>query len=171
VDAGTKSLLAKALRTGRGLTPGGLKNRVMVVPRVQLITLLLVCLAASPVAIIAVWSIRHAVIEFADPCTVWDYPPEQPVQVHIGPHDACRSRSVHTESKALAAITAAIVPGGVLLAALLAVAGAALSRRRVLIAAGIGMLAETIVVFSIAPLTLVAGVSFLLLSKRLQSSG
>jgi hypothetical protein len=62
------------------------------------------------------------------------------------------------------------VPGGVLVAALLAVTGAALSRRRVLIAAGIGMLAETVVVFTIAPLTLVVGVSFLLLSKRLQSS-
>jgi hypothetical protein len=53
---------------------------------------------------------------------------------------------------------------------MLAVAGAALSRRRLVIAAGIGMLTETLVVFTIAPLTLVVGVSFLLLSKRLQAS-
>jgi hypothetical protein len=138
------------------------------VRRLQLVTLLLVFLAASPVAAIAIWSISHAAIEFADSCAIWDYPPERPV--HIGPYDACRTRSIHTESKAYAAIRAAIVPGGVLLAALLAMAGAVLSRRRVLIAAGIGMLVETIGVFTIAPLTLVAGVSFLLLSKRLQPS-
>jgi hypothetical protein len=53
---------------------------------------------------------------------------------------------------------------------MLAVAGAALSHRRLVIAAGIGMLTETLVVFTIAPLTLVVGVSFLLLSKRLQAS-
>ncbi len=61
-----------------------------------------------------------------------------------------------------------MVPGGLLAAAILAVMGAALSRRGVLLAAGIGMLAETVVVFTLAPLTLVAGVSFLLLAKRLQ---
>jgi hypothetical protein len=139
------------------------------VPRVQLITLLLVFVAASPVAAIAIWSISQTVIELSDPCASWDHPPG-PVYMHVGPHDACREPSVHTESKARAAITAAIVPGGLLLSAILAVAGAALSYRRVVIAAGIGMLTETLVVFTIAPLTLVVGVSFLLLSKRLQPS-
>ena len=142
----------------------------VILHRVQIITLLLVFAAAAPVAAIATWSISQAVIELSDPCASWDYPPEQPVHVQIGPHDACRARSAHTESKARAAIRAAIVPGGLLLAAMLAVAGAALSRRRVVIAAGIVMLAETLVVFSIAPLTLVVGVSFLLLSKRIQPS-
>jgi hypothetical protein len=92
------------------------------------------------------------------------------VHLHVGPHDACREPSVHTESKARAAIRAAIVPGGLLLATTLAAAGAALSHRRLVIAAGIGMLIETLVVFTIAPLTLVVGVSFLLLSKRLQAN-
>jgi hypothetical protein len=142
----------------------------IVVPRAQLITLLLVFVAASPVAAIAIWSISHTVIEFSDPCASWDYPPEQPVYMHVGPHDACREPSIHTESKARAAIRAAIVPGGVLLSAILAVAGAALLRRRLVIAAGVGMLAETLAVFTIAPLTLVVGVSFLLLSRRLRLS-
>jgi len=142
----------------------------IIVPRVQLITLLLVFVAASPIAAIAIWSISHTVIELSDPCASWNYPPEQPVYMQVGPHDACRALSVHTESKARAAIRAAIVPGGLLLSATLAVTGAALSRRRVVITAGIGMLAETLVVFTIAPLTLVVGVSFLLLSKRLQPS-
>ena len=38
----------------------------------------------------------------------------------VGPHDACRAPSVHTESKARAAIRTAIVPGGLLVAAMLA---------------------------------------------------
>ena len=90
--------------------------------------------------------------------------------IHVGPHDACRTSSVHSESKARAAVRAALVPGGLLLAAMMAVAGAALSHRRVVIVAGIGMLTETLFVFTIAPLTLIVGVSFLLLSKRLHAS-
>jgi hypothetical protein len=142
----------------------------VVVPRVQLITVLLVFVTAAPVAAIAIWLISHTVIELSDPCTIWDYPPEQPMYLDVGPHDACRAPSVHTESKARAAIRTAIVPGGLLVAAMLAMAGAVLSRRRVVIAAGIGMLTETLVAFTIAPLTLLAGVSILLLSKRLPSS-
>jgi hypothetical protein len=138
------------------------------VSTVQRITVLLVFLAAAPVAAIAVWSIGHAVVEFYDPCATWDYPPQQPVHMQVGPHDVCRALSVHTESRARAAIRTAIVPGGLLVAAMLAIVGAVLSRRRVVIAAGIGMLAETFVVFSIFPLTLLAGLSLLLLSNRLQ---
>jgi hypothetical protein len=50
---------------------------------------------------------------------------------------------------------------------MLAIAGAAVSRRRVMIAAGIGMLIETLVVFTIAPLTLLVGLTFLLLARRI----
>lgn len=143
---------------------------LVVVPRVQRITVLLVVLAAAPIAAIAVWSISRTMIELSDPCAAWDNPPEQPMHAKIGPHDACRARSEHAESRSRAAIITAIVPGGLLLAAMLAIAGAVLSRRRVVITAGIGMLAETLVAFTIAPLTLVAGVSILLLSKRLRPS-
>ena len=139
-------------------------------PRVQRITVLLVVLAAAPVAAIAIWSISHTVIELSDPCATWDDPREQPMHAEIEPRDTCRARSVHAESRSGAALKTAIVPGGLLVAAMLAMAGAVLSRRRVLMAAGIGMLAETLVAFTIAPLTLVSGVSILLLSKRLQPS-
>jgi len=140
------------------------------VPSVQRITVLLAVLATAPVAAIAIWSISHTVIELSDPCATWDEAPEQPMHAQIGPHDSCRARSVHAESRNRAAIETAIGPGGLLVAAMLAMGGALLSRRRVLIAAGIGMLAETLVAFSMAPLTLVAGVSILLVSKRLQPS-
>lgn len=138
--------------------------------RRQLITLLLVFLATAPVAGIALWSIARAAVAVFDPCAKWGHAPDQPVYIHVGPNDPCREASVHSESKARAAIVAALVPGGLLSAALFAIAGAALSRRRMMWAAAIGMLAETIVVFTIAPLTLFVGVSLLLLTKRLQPS-
>jgi len=74
-----------------------------------------------------------------------------------------------SREKAQALILAAVVPGGLLAFALLAVAGAALSRRRLVISGAIGILAETIVVFTIAPLTLIIGVSLLFLSRRVHS--
>src|SRR3954447_469862 len=119
----------------------------------QLTMILLVFLAAAPAGGIAIWSIGRTAMELADPCATWDYPPDQPVHMHIGARDVCRQRSVHSESKARAVTRSALVPGGVLAAWLLAVAGAALLRRRLIIAAGIGMLLETCVVFTIAPLT------------------
>jgi hypothetical protein len=136
----------------------------------QLITLLLVFLATAPVAGIALWSIGRTVMELSDPCAEWGHPPGQPAYMHVGPQDPCRALSVHSESKARAVIIAVLVPGGVLVAAMLAMAGVALSRRKMMWTAAIGMLAETLVAFTIAPLTLLAGVSVLLLAKRLQPS-
>lgn len=135
-------------------------------PRAQLIRILLVFLVTAPVAAIAIWSTTRTVIELTDPCSTWDYPPGQPVHLHVGPHDVCRTASVHPESRVRAATRAALVPGVLLAAALLAMTGAILSRRRMMIASGTAMLLETIVVFTIAPLTLLAGVSILLLSVR-----
>ena len=135
-------------------------------PRVQLITLLLVCLLAAPIAGIALWSIGHTVTELLNPCVNWEYAPGQPIS--IGPHDPCRAVTAHAESKPRAFIIAATVPGGMLVACILAVAGAVLLRWRLLIAAGIGMLAETLFVLSIAPLTFVVGLIFIVLARRLR---
>lgn len=133
--------------------------------KVQLITLLLVCLSAAPTAGIALWSIAHTVTDLLDSCARWDYAPGEAISV--GPHDACRAITAHAESKPRALIKAATVPGGMLVASMLALVGAVLSRRRLLITAGIGMLAETLLVFSIAPLTLIVGLSFIVLAGRL----
>lgn len=137
--------------------------------RANLITLLLVCAAAAPVAGIAIWSISRTARELSDPCATWGYPPDQPMQLHVGPHDPCRAPSGHFESKASAAARAAIFPGGLLAATMLAVAGAALSRRWMILAAAVGMLIETFFVFTIAPLTLLVGLSFLFLASRVQA--
>jgi hypothetical protein len=138
--------------------------------RVPPITMLLVFVAAAPIAGIALWSLDRTVQELADPCATWDYPPGQPASNQVGPHDACRSLSAHMESKGRAVLRAALVPGGLLVAAILAIAGAAASRRRVVIAAGVWMLLETLVVLTIAPLTLLAGASLIWLSRRLPAS-
>ena len=82
--------------------------------RPQVLTLLLVFVAAAPVAGIALWSISRTAIELTDPCGTWNYPPDKPVYIHVGPHDVCRTPSVHTESKARAAVRSALVPGGLL---------------------------------------------------------
>ena len=134
-----------------------------------MIRILLVCSLAAPVAGIALWSIGHTAGDLLDPCATWGYPPDQPLSARVGPHDTCRARAAHVESKARATLQAAVVPGGILIASLLAVTGVFRARRRMMIAAGIGMLAETLLVFTIAPLTLIAGAGFLLIATRVSA--
>jgi hypothetical protein len=84
----------------------------------------------------------------------------------IGPSDVCRSVTMHGESKLRAVTTAALVPGVVLLSTLLATTGVARARRwLIFVAAGL-MLAETPVVFTIAPLTLITGIMYLFFASR-----
>jgi hypothetical protein len=84
----------------------------------------------------------------------------------IGPNDVCRSVTVHGESKLRAVTTAALVPGVVLMGTLLAITGVARARRwLIFVAAGL-MLAETPVVFTIAPLTLLTGLLYLFFASR-----
>ena len=127
--------------------------------------LVLALVVAVPIAGIALWSISHTLVELSDPCVQWEHLPGEPAWV--GPHGACRQVTVHYESKTRAALVAALVPGGLLAAAMLAVVAAALSRRRMMIGAAIGLLAETLAVLSLAPLTLAAGVGLILIAKRL----
>jgi hypothetical protein len=54
----------------------------------------------------------------------------------------------------------------VLLAAALGIIGVAISRRPLILAGAFLMLAETLVVFTIAPLTLIAGLGSLFLARR-----
>ena len=145
------------------------ESRMSSVSKSEMIRILLVCSLAAPVAGVALWSIGHTARDLLNPCTTWGYPLDQPVSVRLGPHDICRARSVHVESKAGATLQAAIVPGGMLIASLLAVTGVFRSRRRMMIAAGIGLLAETLVAFTISPLTLIAGAGFLLVATRVSA--
>lgn len=138
--------------------------------RSKLITLLLAVMATSPIAGVAVWSIHRTAAELVDPCARWeDIANGQMITTSIGPKDVCRAVTVHSGSKSRTAIVAALVPGGMLTAAFLAVVGVVLSRRRLVLAAAFGMFAETIpTVFSIAPLTFVAGLTLVFLARRVQ---
>lgn len=133
--------------------------------RTRPILLVLALVVAMPIAGIAAWSISHTLAEWSDPCVQWEHLPGQPTWV--GPHDACRQVTVHYESKTRAAVVAVFVPGGLLAGAMFAVAAAVLSRRRMMFGAAIGFLAETLVVLSLAPLTLAAGVGLFFIAKRL----
>jgi hypothetical protein len=73
---------------------------------------------------------------------------------------------MHGESKRRAVTICAVVPGGVLLSAVLGVIGAAVSRRPLIFAGALLMLAETFVVFTMAPLTLIAGLALVFLAQR-----
>lgn len=144
----------------------------MVLRHSKLITVLLTFVTASPVAGVALWSIHRTFVELSDPCAKWEDTSGDRMMAMtavIGPHDVCRTLSIHSGSKRSAVIMAAFVPGGMLAAAILAVGGAAFSRRRVVLAGAFGMLLETIVAFTIAPLTLVVGLALLVLARRVQS--
>ena len=127
----------------------------------RLMALLLTTVVASPLIAITLWSIGRTVRELSNPCIAWG----QSGGLRVGPHDPCREKGSNPGSKAGAALLAALVPGGVLTAAILAVVGAASSRPRLMLVAAAAMLLETLVVFTIAPLTLIAGLSFLFLAR------
>jgi hypothetical protein len=128
--------------------------------RAKLITVALSVLTVLPIVAIALWSIQQTVGQLTDPCARWDT-----VEASLGPNDVCKSVSFHGSKLRLVTLSA-LVPGGLLAASLLGVAGAALSRRRIIQAGATGLLVETVVVFSIAPLTLAAGLVLIFLSRR-----
>jgi len=127
-------------------------------------SLILVVAAALPAAGIAVWSLQRTARDLVNPCITWETPPG--AVLHISPDDPCRTRGAEYRSRAETSAMAMLIPGGVLAAALLAVAGAAQQRRRMLLAAGVWMYLETLVVFTIAPLTLIAATAFLVAANR-----
>jgi hypothetical protein len=136
----------------------------------RLTVLLLTFVVASPVAAVALWSIGKTVRELANPCITWGYPQGQPMSMHVGPNDPCREPGMNSLTRTQAVLLAAMAPGGLLAAALLGVAGAASSRRRMMLAGALVMLLETLVAFSIWPLTLIAGLSIIFLAQRVPTS-
>jgi hypothetical protein len=133
----------------------------------RVMALVLTSVVASPLIAITLWSIGRTAIEISDPCIAWGQSGQSMTlhAPHAGPGDPCRQKGSNTGSKAGAALLAALVPGGVLAAAILAVVGAASSRPRLMLVGSVAMLLETLVVFTIAPLTLIAGLSFLFLAR------
>jgi hypothetical protein len=143
------------------------------VGRRKIVTVLLTAVLTIPIVGVGLWSIFRTMADLADPCASWvsDSSRTGQLSASIAPNDPCRSKTVHGQSKEQAAISAAVVPGGLLIAAMLALAGAISSCRQMMLAGAIGILAETLLVFSLAPLTLVAGLGVLYLASRVQPGG
>ena len=135
--------------------------------RVSRIRVLLTIMVSAPAAVVSVWSITRTLSQMSDPCVRWEAREgtSGTLSASIGPDDVCNSVTVHGESKLRAGIVSALVPGVVLVSAMLATIGAAVSRRWLILVGAILMLAETPVVFSIAPLTMITGLLYLLIAK------
>jgi hypothetical protein len=129
---------------------------------------LIAVIVSAPAAVIAVWSISHTVSQMFDPCVRWEASEGTSgrFSASIGPNDVCKSITINGESKLRAGVVSTLVPGIVLVSTVLATIGVALSRRWLIFVGSILMLAETPVVFSIAPLTLITGLLYLLLVAK-----
>jgi hypothetical protein len=133
--------------------------------------LILAIIVSAPAAAIAVWSITRTVSQIFDPCVRWEPSANSgsgSMSASIGPNDVCRSVTINGESKLRAITVSALVPGIVLLSTLLAMIGVARACRWLIFVAAALMLAETPVIFTIAPLTLCTGLLYLFFASRAQ---
>jgi hypothetical protein len=127
--------------------------------------LILAVIVSAPTSAIAVWSITHTVLDIVDPSVRWD-PSTSTSGSFSGSVAIGRTVKVIGESKLRAITVSALVPGVVLVSTLLATIGVAVARRWLIVIAAVLMIAETAVVFSIAPLTLATGLLYLFFASR-----
>jgi hypothetical protein len=145
------------------------------VRRVSITQVLLAVAICAPPAGVAVWSVSRTVSQMSDPCVRWAGDGSHELSASIGPNDAgpndagpndaCRSVTMRGESRLRAAAMGALIPGGVLVSAALGIIGVWFSVPRLIFAGAFLMFAETLPVFTIAPLTWIAGLGFLFLAR------
>lgn len=126
----------------------------------------LTLLIALPMTAIAVATASHKLDQLNDPCAAWGVSNSGSGYIH--PHDPCSQRSGHSQTKAEAYGVPAGVQGVILLAAMLAVWGAAASRPKVVLLGGVLMIFEAPpLIFSIWPLALLTGGGLIYMGIRL----
>ena len=130
--------------------------------------------AAIPTGLLAVTSIIRTMRDFADPCLQWGVPQQGAVSLALpregkGP---CAQRVAGTSETKVAAVTRLVlVPGGMLIGVALGILGAFRSRPLLSgFAAGILLLESAALIFSVAPLTLLASGIFLLSARAAASA-
>ena len=139
--------------------------------------ILVAVLASLPVGLLAMRAIVMEVRDLSDPClqwgqsSDWGYGTIAPFSARSS--DPCAPRvSGTSETKAGAIVRTLLVPGGILAAIALGVLGAARSRPKLVVIGGCLMLVEAApLIFSVAPLALLAGGVFLWVANRLQPAG
>jgi hypothetical protein len=118
-------------------------------PRASFVALGLATFLAAAVGSISARSIIRTIWDMRNPCVRW-VPNMEVTMVAVAPA-GCRGVSVHGQSLVHAALISALLPGGLLLSIALFGVGV-LRSRPPLDAASVLMLAETLVVFTMAPL-------------------
>ncbi|HLN02452.1 MAG TPA: hypothetical protein VK335_24405 [Bryobacteraceae bacterium] len=139
--------------------------------------ILLAVLASLPLGLVAVSAVVQEVRDLSDPCLHWGDISGSGSGVILSssarPAGPCAMHGSGTsETKAGAMIRTLLVPGGILAAIVLGVLGAARSRQRLVRIGACLMLVEAVpLIFSVAPLALLAGGVFLWVANRLRLAG
>jgi hypothetical protein len=129
---------------------------------------LLLLLIALPISAVAIGTAARTVNELFDPCVSWGI--GESGAGHIYPHDPCGTHTGYEKTRTQTCITLAAIQGVMLLAAVLGIWGAARSRPKIMLLAGIVMILEMIpTVFSAAPLAVLTGAGFIFMGIRLQN--
>jgi len=121
---------------------------------------ILAVLATLPITLVAVRGIAVDVIGMFDPCTEWGGGDSGSFYHEL--HEPCKQYKINGETKTRAAIRLSLVPGLILLAATMGIWGVLRSRWRPSLFGGCVMMMEAIpLIFSVAPLALLAGAGLL----------
>jgi hypothetical protein len=120
----------------------------------------LIIVAAIPALLLAATSIGAQVPLFADPCVTWGVADNSSVE--LTRDDTCRQRTVVGETKQTAAVRIVLVPGVLLLAAVLGIWGTLREKWKLSLIAGSVLLLEAIpLALTVWPLPVLAGGAFL----------
>jgi hypothetical protein len=133
--------------------------------RASPIVVALAVIVSLPTAGFALRAVGLTVWEILDPCVRWDASGSNSGSLSIGPKDVCRTVRGYGESRLRAITRTALIPGVVFLCTVLAAIGVVRSRRGLIFAGAVVMLVETPLTYSIAPLTLVTGLVYLILAN------
>jgi hypothetical protein len=111
------------------------------------------------VGIIAAWSILRTFSDMGNPCVQWAPVGTKERTATIAPR-GCSSITVHGQTRLQASVVSSAIPGGLLVSIALFCGGIVSGRRPLMKTAAVLMLVDTLVVFTIFPLTLLTGMTF-----------
>ncbi len=137
--------------------------------------MLLVTLVVVPMGLIAAWSVSKYLEELLDPCIHWSMGSSGSftLPAQTKPGDPCGGGFKATSrTKGQAAVMGLMVPGCILMAVILALIGAALSRPGIIVVVACIMFLEAIpLVWSFAPVAALTGAALMFISNWMRSHG
>lgn len=136
---------------------------------------LLAVLASLPLGLVAMRAVVLEVRDLRDPCLHWGERFDSGSAIIFAsarPGRPCATRVSGTaETKSASIIRTLLVSGGLLAAIALGILGVARSKYNLVFLAGWSMFLVIPIVFSVAPLAMLAGAGFLWVANRLHSDG